>query len=81
VRRRRRTVWVISAVVGTIVVLFGVFESSYSYYWQAQRSLLQNPSMCVELADRAIMKAGGDYPQAQLLQCQALAALGECGSP
>lgn len=63
--------------VGVVAVLWWSWESPYAYYVRARNLLSQHPSQCEQLADRAIMKAGGNYPEAQLLQCQALAALGE----
>lgn len=64
-------------MVGIVAAVYWVFEGAYPNYVSARRLLVENPRMCVQLADRAIMKAGGDYPKAQLLQCQALAATGE----
>jgi len=46
-------------------------------YWRAQKLLSKDPRLCEQAAEQAVLKSGGDFPAAQLLQCRALAALGE----
>ncbi|HQZ66194.1 MAG TPA: hypothetical protein PLY87_13995 [Planctomycetaceae bacterium] len=76
-RRRRFWLLTIGAVVLMGATVYRVIESPHAYYERARKRLSQNPSQCEQLAEQAVMKAGGDYPEAQLLQCQALAALGQ----
>jgi tetratricopeptide (TPR) repeat protein len=72
--------WV--AIVGAIAVpaiyfLDGGFQSARSDYVRAREFLSQDPARSERFAERAVLNAGGDYPEAQLLQCRALAATGQ----
>lgn len=68
---------VIAAILSTLFFLYWMLESPSSYYRKASQLLVTDPEQCEKLAEISIARAGGDYPKAQLLQCQALGALGE----
>lgn len=52
-------------------------SQSRAQYQQATTILETDPAQAEKLAESAIAEAWGDYPEAQLLQCRALAALGQ----
>ena len=76
-RSRRRILMLAFGAVIIVAALYWGWASPYSYYVRARSQLSQHPSQCERLADQAIMKAGGNYPEAQLLQCRAFAAMEE----
>ncbi len=75
---RRIFLWL--AIVGGIVVVTiyladGSFQNARLDYARAREFLSQDPARSERLAERAVLNARGNYPEAQLLQCRALAAL------
>ena len=72
-RGRVRLMGLIAALVA-VTIYFVTNESARSCYQRAQSVLPQDPRQAERLAERAVLKAGGNYPAAQLLQCRALAA-------
>lgn len=77
--RHRRKWWIgiLALAVLPIGLYFAFRENARVYYLQAKDRFPGNPAKAEELAEIAIQAAGGQYPAAQLLQCQALAAMGE----
>jgi tetratricopeptide (TPR) repeat protein len=57
--------------------LYWTMGSPIPDYWRAQKLLSKDPTLCEQYAERAVVKSGGNFPAAQLLQCRALAATGE----
>lgn len=66
-------------VIGLVATGWVWLRSSQSraQYQQAMTILETDPAHAEKLAETAIEDAWGDYPEAQLLQCRALAALGQ----
>lgn len=75
----RRRFWLLILGAGVVAgaVVYWALESPQAYYRRALPLLARQPSQCEKVAETAVLKAGGNYPAAQLLQCQALAAMGE----
>lgn len=65
----------IVAVVLAIIVIVSPWRSAEHAYQQALSVISQDPAQAERLSQTAIDKAGGDYPDAQLVQCRALSAL------
>ena len=77
---RRILLWlaiVSGIVVATIYFTDGSFRSARSDYARAREFLSHDPARSERLAERAVLNARGNYPEAQLLQCRALAAMGQ----
>lgn len=77
--RRRGWFW------GSAIALIGIATGIYywtsanprTYYEQGQALLDRDPAKAEKLAEMAVMASGGNFPEAQLLQCRALAATGQ----
>lgn len=78
-RRPGRRKWIVLALVITVVAGGWVWMSmsSQADLAQARRLLPTDPAAAEQLAERAITSAGGSFPEAQLVQCRALAAMGQ----
>lgn len=75
---RRILLWL--AIVGGLAVAMiyltdGSFRSARSDYVRAREFLPHDPARSERMAERAVLTARGNYPEAQLLQCRALVAL------
>lgn len=75
--------WIRRIVVGGLLLGAG---TAYFAYWNARARgefaeavarFDRSPSEAEVWAEQAILSAGGNYPEAQLLQCRALAATGQ----
>jgi tetratricopeptide (TPR) repeat protein len=64
-------------VVGAIYHQHHYRELARSDYARARELLSEDPIRSEKFAERAVMNAGGNYPEAQLLRCRALAATGQ----
>jgi tetratricopeptide (TPR) repeat protein len=77
----KRRGWFWGSAVALIGIAAGVYywtsEDPRTYHEQAQALLDQDPAKAEQLAALAVMKAGGNFPEAQLLQSRALAATGQ----
>jgi tetratricopeptide (TPR) repeat protein len=73
-RVRRRLLLLIVGLLCAGGLYLWTTESAQSYYARAIVLLAKEPEKAEQLAARAIERAGGDFPAAQLLQCRALAA-------
>lgn len=71
--------WIVLGLVITVVVASWVWisMSSHADLAQARRLLPTDPAAAEQLAERAVTSAGGNFPEAQLVQCRALAAMGQ----
>jgi tetratricopeptide (TPR) repeat protein len=69
--------FVLTGSVFATVAFYFVLVSPGASYRRALPLLEKHPEDCERLAEQAVTRANGDYPCAQLLQCQALGALGE----
>ena len=78
-RRSGRRKWIILALLITIVAASWVWSSfsSSADLAQARRLLPTDPAAAEQMAERAVISAGGNFPDAQLVQCRALAAMGQ----
>jgi tetratricopeptide (TPR) repeat protein len=66
----------VAALIAVAILVFVYLapENPQSLYLEAERSLDSHPEQAVELAQRAIVAAKGDFPDAHLLWCRALAS-------
>lgn len=70
----------LSVAVAVLAVALGIFwsrDSATSLCRQARASLASDPLTAERLAERSIAAALGPYPEADLLRCRALGALGK----
>ena len=72
--KQRRFLLALGCVALVIVSLwYWRFESAGAYFRQAQLHFALDPSAAEPLAEQAVIRAGGNYPAAQLLQCRSAA--------
>ena len=78
-RRPGRRKWILLALLMTIIAASWVWSSfsSSADLAQARRLLPTDPAAAEQMAERAVISAGGNFPDAQLVQCRALAAMGQ----
>lgn len=67
----------LAIIAVTAAFYYWTNESARASFERAAHLLATDPVQAEKLAEQAIQKAGGDYPAAQLLQCRALAAMGQ----
>lgn len=71
--------WIVPGLIlmGVLATGYWVFAPSRADLSRARALLDTDPAAAEQLAEQAVVNAGGNYPEAQLLQCRALAATGQ----
>ena len=73
-RKTGRRKWIILAMLITMITAGWVWSSftSSADLAQARQLLPTDPAAAEQMAERAVISAGGNFPDAQLVQCRAL---------
>lgn len=80
--RRIKFKWVGLILLGLgicsyVLFLVSCHQTAVASYTQARSLLDRDPDRCEQLAERAILNAVGNFPEAQLLRSRAFAAMGQ----
>lgn len=73
---RTRLVFLLATAVVGAAALYWQRERPRRLYEEAQRAFLAQPQAAERLLEQSVEAAGGNYPEAQLLRCRALGAMG-----